>query len=137
VVTLRLVLAYFSARSVWPPPLYLTTDSIAIGESLPYPVVRSRSFNLSVDGGFTGKTARTDILSQAATFDQTSVADVKLSASQSGWLDGVTAGSLDVAKGLSVLSASRPGAATLSRLNGDRQFTKTARLLFSLQARWW
>jgi hemolysin activation/secretion protein len=105
-------------------PLDITTDSIAIGERLSYPLVRSRSFNLFVDGGFTWKTARTDILGQAATFDQTSVADVKLSASQSGWLDGVTAGSLGLAKGLSVLAASRPGAANLSRPNADPQFTK-------------
>ena len=117
-------------------PLGVTTDSINISQRLAYPVIRSRQMNLSVDGGLTWKSAKTDSLGDTLTLDQWRVADIKLSWSQSGWLDGVTAGSLGVAKGLPMAGASHPHDADLSRSNGNPDFTKIVFDLRRVQPLW-
>jgi len=70
------------------------------------------------------KMAKTEVESDLLSRDQWRVADVKLSWSQSGWLGGVTSGSVDGAKGLPILSASQSHDPVLSRVNGDPDFSK-------------
>jgi hemolysin activation/secretion protein len=105
-------------------PLGVVTDSIVISQRLAFPLIRSRAMNLTIDAGFSWKSAKTEALGNSLSFDQTRVADVKLSWSQSGWWDGVTSASIDAARGLPVLNASHKDGALLSRAKGDPDFTK-------------
>ena len=105
-------------------PLGLNTDSLTIGERLAYPIIRSRTQNLLVEGGFTVKSARTSVMQANVSNDQWRVADIRLSWSNNGWADGLTAASFGMAKGVSVMGGSRSGQTNLSRANADPGFTK-------------
>jgi len=115
-------------------PFDIATDSIIISQRLAFPLIRTRAMNLTIDAGFSWKSAKTEAFGSPIAFDQTRVADVKLSWSQSGWLDGVTSANIDVARGLPVMGASHPHDANLSRVNGDPNFTKITAELRRAQA---
>jgi hemolysin activation/secretion protein len=117
-------------------PLEIVTDSIAIGQRLSYPLMRGRRESLFIDGGFTWKSAKTDMLASNVNLDQWRIADIKLSWSQSGWFDGITAGSLGLAKGLPMAGASHPHDLNLSRVNGDPDFTKAVFDIKRIQPLW-
>ncbi len=105
-------------------PLGIATDSVILAERLSYPLIRNRSFSLYIDTGFSAKMAKTEVESELLSHDQWRTVDVKLSWSQSGWLGGVTSGSVGGAKGLPVFFASQPHATELSRVDGDPDFAK-------------
>jgi hypothetical protein len=65
-----------------------------------------------------------DALGETVTDDRIRVADLRLSWTESQWLDGQTAGSLGVVRGLPIAGASPRGAVDLSRTGADAEFTK-------------
>ena len=100
------------------------TTSTNIGQRVSYPVLRSRKENLLLDGGFTVKSAKSDVNDAALSTDYWRVLDTKASWSQNGWLGGGTAATVGMAKGVTMAGSSHKGNANLSRTNADPAFTK-------------
>ena len=105
------------------------TDSWAVGPRLTYPVIRSRSESLILDGGFTVQDARVGILGTKFSHDQWRVLDIGGSYQRANVLGGVWTSTFDVAQGLPILGASPNRIAglpnpNLSRLGALIDFTK-------------
>ena len=106
----------------------IRTDSWAAGARLTYPLIRSRSETLSLDGGFTAQDAKVDILGISISHDVWRVADLGLTYSSDKFLYGALSSTIDVAQGLPILGASPDHAANLS-LDGRSVFTKFTGLM--------
>jgi len=104
--------------------LGVVTTSTNIGQRVSYPVLRSRKENLILDGGFTMKSAKTDMLDAAFSSDTWRVLDAKASWSQNGWLGGGTAATAGIARGVTMAGSSRKGNSGMSRDGADPAFTK-------------
>ena len=105
------------------------TDSWAVGPRLTYPVLRSRSESLILDGGITVQDARVGILGTRFSHDQWRVIDIGGSYQRANVLGGVWTSTFDVAQGLPILGASpnRIGGLpnpNLSRIGALIDFTK-------------
>lgn len=104
-------------------PIEVRTDSWAIGPRLSYPLVRTRSDTLTIDGGITIQDARVDILGIGISHDKWRVADVSLAYSSRDFLTGTFSGTFDVAEGLPILGATPNHSPDLS-IGGQTTFTK-------------
>jgi len=102
----------------------IVTASTNVGQRFSYPLIRSREENLLLDGGFTMKSARTTLLGSVYSQDTWRVFDMKTSWSENGWLDGSTAATVGMAKGVTLAGSSHQGDANLSRTNANPDFTK-------------
>lgn len=100
------------------------TESWAVGQSLSYPLVRSRALNVAVEGGWKAQRSDVELLSTPFTRDDWRTADLRLSASHAN-LGGVAVqGAIGLVQGLDIFAASpRAGRAT-SRTDIDTAFTK-------------
>lgn len=105
------------------------TDSWAAGPRLTYPVIRTRSESLILDGGFTVQDARVGILGAKFSHDQWRVLDIGGSYQLANVFGGVWSSTFDVAQGLPIFGASpnridgHPNL-DLSRLGALIDFTK-------------
>lgn len=106
-------------------PIEVRTDSWAIGPRFSYPLLRSRSDTLTLDGGFTVQNATVDILGIGISHDKWRVADLGLSYSSRDFLSGDLSGTFDIAQGLSILGATPLHSPELS-LAGHTRFTKAS-----------
>lgn len=109
------------------------TRSVTLGQRAAWPLVRSRTNNLVLDGGIAVRSTTVEMQNSEYYGDRWRVVDAKLSWAQSGWLGASSSLSADVSHGLSMLGGSAKGAPTLSRLRADPDFTK---LVIDLKARW-
>jgi hemolysin activation/secretion protein len=100
------------------------TDSWSVGPRLMYPVIRTRSETLAVEGGFTVQDARVNVLGAGLSHDQWRVLDFAVSYLRSGLLGSNWAASVDVAQGLPILGATPDNSPNLSRVGGRTDFTK-------------
>jgi len=116
--------------------LKLTTNSLAAGPRLSYPVIRSRAENLSLDGGFTYQDSTINSLGTQLSHDHWRVVDVALSYSQVGFLNGSTSATFDVAQGLPWWGATENGSPSLSRPGAHTDFTKLVANLRRIQVIW-
>lgn len=111
----------------------LKTGSLAVGQRLAYPLIRSRRQNLAIEAGWTVQRSRIDLLGSRFSTDQWRTADVGLSATEAGFLGGGTVASVRVIRGLDVLGATDRTSQQASRLGADPSFTKFAAELQRLQ----
>jgi len=104
-------------------PAEVRTDSWAVGPRVSYPLSRSRSDTLTLDGGVTFQDAKVDILGVGISHDKWRVADVSLAYASRDFLAGNFSGTLDVAQGLPILGATPNHSPDLS-IGGSTTFTK-------------
>ncbi|MDE2167210.1 MAG: ShlB/FhaC/HecB family hemolysin secretion/activation protein [Alphaproteobacteria bacterium] len=109
--------------------LGLITNTLTAGPRINYPLIVSRENKLAIDGGFTVESSDIAALGQPFSHDEWRVADVAVTYQQTGFLDGVSSLSLDVAKGLEIFGASKPGSSNLSRSGGRPDFVKLSTIL--------
>ncbi|HEV2652582.1 MAG TPA: ShlB/FhaC/HecB family hemolysin secretion/activation protein [Rhizomicrobium sp.] len=102
------------------------TDSWAVGPRLTYPLIRSRSETLLLDGGFTVQEANVNSLGTGLSHDNWRVLDMGGSYQRNGLLgDGsVWTSTFDVAQGLPIFGATDNHSPELSRVGGLTDFTK-------------
>jgi hemolysin activation/secretion protein len=113
--------------------LRLVSNGITVGPHVSYPLILSRQERLSLDGGFTWQAADVHVLGAPFSHDEWRVVDAALVYQNSRWLDGVSNATLDVAKGVNLFGASKPGSIDLSRPGGRPDFTKASTQLRRVQ----
>lgn len=116
------------------PGADLTTDSMAYGPRLSYPVIRSREQSFYLDGGFTVQDATVNVLDgQVFSHDKWRVADLAATYTQNGFWYGNSSATVDVAQGLTILGATGDGSPELSRPGAKTDFTKVTGNLRRIQ----
>ena len=113
--------------------LHLTTNSVAAGPRLSYPLMRTRAQSITVDTGFTYQNSETDALGTQFSHDHWRVFDVALTYTQTGFWNGSTSGTFDVAQGLPWFGATPNGSPSLSRPDAHTDFTKLVANLKRIQ----
>ena len=116
----------------------ITTDSLAVGPRLSYPLLRSRAESLTLEGGFTYQDAEVQSGAPATqiSHDHWRVADAAVTYTQSGFWNGNTQVTLDVAQGLPFAGATENGSPSLSRPGAHTDFTKVTGTLKRIQTIW-
>ncbi len=116
----------------------ITTDSVAAGPRLSYPLIRTRAQSLTIEGGITYQNAEVLSGTPQATIshDHWRVADAALTYTQAGFWDGNTQVTVDVAQGLPVFGATENGSPSLSRPGAHTDFTKVTGTLKRIQTIW-
>lgn len=104
--------------------LQLTTNSVAIGPRLSYPLMRTRAQSITIDTGLTYQNSEIDAFGTQLTHDHWRVFDVALTYTQTGFWNGSTSGTIDVAQGLPWFGATENGSPSLSRPDAHTDFTK-------------
>src|SRR5690348_4568428 len=104
----------------------ITTDSVAAGPRLSYPLIRSRAQSLTLEGGLTYQDAEVHSGTPAAqiSHDHWRTFDAALTYTQSGFWNGNTSATLDVAQGIPGLGATENNSPSLSRPGAHIDFTK-------------
>jgi hemolysin activation/secretion protein len=116
----------------------LTTNSLAVGPRLSYPLMRTRAQSLTLEGGITYQDAEVQTGTPQATIshDHWRVADAALTYTQTGFWNGSTSATLDVAQGLPVFGATENGSTSLSRPGAHTDFTKVTGTVKRIQTIW-
>jgi hemolysin activation/secretion protein len=116
----------------------ITTDSIAVGPRLSYPLLRSREQSLTIEGGITYQDAEVLSGTPAATIshDHWRVADAAVTYTQTGFWNGNTQATFDVAQGLPVFGATENNSPSLSRPGAHTDFTKITSTVKRIQTIW-
>ena len=116
----------------------ITTNSVAVGPRLSYPLLRSRAESLTIEGGFTYQDASVESGTPAAqiSHDHWRVADVAATYTQSGFWNGNTQVTFDVAQGLPFAGATENNSASLSRPGAHTDFTKISGTVKRIQSIW-
>lgn len=116
----------------------ITTDSLAVGPRLSYPLIRSRAQSLTLEGGITYQDAEVQSGTPAATIshDHWRVADAALTYTQTGFWNGSTSATIDVAQGLPVFGATENNSPSLSRPGAHTDFTKVTSTIKRIQVIW-
>lgn len=102
----------------------LKTSSTSVGQSVSYPLIRSRRENLALEAGWTIQRSRIDLLGSQFSSDEWRTADLRLSYSDAGFLAGGTVMSVGVVKGFNIFGATDRRSTSSSRLGADPNFTK-------------
>ena len=119
--------------------LQLTTNSIAAGPRLSYPLIRTRAQSLTVEGGFTWQDAQVKSNLTPPTqisHDHWHPVDVALTYTQTGFLNGNTSATLDLAQGIPGLGATEDDSPSLSRPGAHTDFTKLTSTVKRVQVIW-
>jgi hemolysin activation/secretion protein len=116
----------------------ITTNSIAVGPRLSYPLIRTRAQSLTLEGGFTWQDATVQSGTPAAqiSHDHWHVVDAALTYTQTGFWNGSTSATFDVAQGVPGLGASPNGSVSLSRPGAHTDFTKITSTVKRIQVIW-
>jgi hemolysin activation/secretion protein len=116
----------------------ITTNSIAVGPRISYPLIRTRAQSLTLEGGITYQDAEVQSGKPAAqiSHDHWRVADAAVAYTQTGFLNGSTSATLDVAQGLPVFGATENGSTSLSRPGAHTDFTKVTSTVKRIQVIW-
>jgi hemolysin activation/secretion protein len=115
-------------------PLNLETSSQTAALTLSHPLIRSRSQNLSLRGGFTFHEGKTEIFSVEDTHDSMRVLRIGVTYDLADSWYGVNLLEIELSQGILGLGSSRNGEATLSRPNGKVDFTKATLYAARLQS---
>ena len=116
----------------------ITTNSIAAGPRLSYPLIRSRAQSLTLEGGITYQDASVQSGTPAAqiSHDHWHPVDVALTYTQTGFWNGNTSATLDVAQGIPGLGATHDNSPSLSRPGAHTDFTKVTSTVKRVQVIW-
>lgn len=99
-------------------------DSVSAGFSVGYPLLRSRSQNLSLSGGFTLRNSQTDTLGQLQSHDRIRELVATMSYDLADTYGGVNMATLGFYQGMNILNATEPGSPNLTRVDGHSDFSK-------------
>jgi hemolysin activation/secretion protein len=119
--------------------LKLTTNSVAVGPRLSYPLIRTRLQSLTLEGGFTWQDAEVHSDLPPPTqisHDHWHPVDVALTYTQTGFWNGNTSATLDVAQGIPGLGATENDSPSLSRPGAHTDFTKVTATVKRIQVIW-
>lgn len=111
----------------------LNTGSLAVGQRLAYPVIRSRRQNLAIEAGWTIQRSRINLLGSRFSTDKWRTVDIGLSATEAGFAGGGTVASVRVIHGLDIFGATDRASQQASRLGANPAFTKYAAEVQRLQ----
>jgi hemolysin activation/secretion protein len=100
------------------------SESYRVGPRVAYPIIRSRSENLTIDGGLAFATVETDLLGQKFNREDYRVLDIHGIYSIGGWLGGATAFGGTITHGLDFAGATPAGNTMVSRQGAVPDFTK-------------
>ncbi|HUK09657.1 MAG TPA: ShlB/FhaC/HecB family hemolysin secretion/activation protein [Stellaceae bacterium] len=114
----------------------VTTNSIAVGPRLSYPIIRSRNETLNIEGGWTYQDATVNAAGMQFSHDHWNVLDVGATYSQNGFWEGNTTGVIDIAQGLQIFGATENDSPSLSRIGAHTDFTKITFTLKRAQLLW-
>jgi hemolysin activation/secretion protein len=116
----------------------ITTDSLAAGPRLSYPLIRTRAQSLTLEGGITYQDAEVHSGTPAAqiSHDHWRVFDAALTYTQSGFWNGNTSATFDVAQGIPGLGATENNSPSLSRPGAHTDFTKVTGTVKRVQVIW-
>ena len=116
----------------------ITTNSVAVGPRLSYPLLRTRAQSLTLEGGITYQDAEVLSGTPAATIshDHWRVVDAALTYTQAGFWNGNTQVTVDVAQGLPVFGATENNSPSLSRPGAHTDFTKITTTVKRIQTIW-
>ena len=116
----------------------LTTNSLAVGPRLSYPLLRTRAQSLTLEGGITYQDAEVLSGTPSATIshDHWRVADAAVTYTETGFWNGSTSATLDVAQGLPFAGATENGSTSLSRPGAHTDFTKVTSTVKRIQTIW-
>jgi len=116
----------------------ITTNSIAAGPRLSYPLLRSRAESLTLEGGFTWQDASVQSGTPAAqiSHDHWHPVDFALTYTQTGFWNGNTSATFDVAQGIPGLGATHDNSPSLSRPGAHTDFTKITSTVKRVQVIW-
>jgi len=132
--------AYFTISNGAPTAsisaLQVTTNSIAAGPRLSYPLIRSRALSLTLEGGITYQDAEVLASGVQLSHDHWRVADAAVTVTQTGFWNGTTSGTFDVAQGLPVFGATPNNSPSLSRPGAHTDFTKITGTIKRIQVIW-
>jgi hemolysin activation/secretion protein len=120
-------------------PLNLETSSQSYALAYSYPLIRSRSENLSLRGSFTAHDGKTEIFGVEDTRDRIRAFRLGVTYDRADSLNGINLLDIEVSKGINGLGSSDNNDMMLSRPNGRVDFTKAtlyAARLQSLTTRW-
>ncbi len=109
----------------------LITNSTAFGARVTLPLLVTRQNEVTLDGGLTVQSSDVKVAGLTATHDEWRVFDLALTYQNSGWEDGITSVTLDVAQGIPSLGATPDS--TIER-SGDTEFTKVTTQIRRTQA---
>lgn len=102
----------------------LKTSSTSFGQSISYPLIRSRRENLALEAGWTIQRSRIDLLGSQFSSDEWRTVDLRVSYSEAGFLRGGTVLSAGIVKGFDIFGATDHRSSSSSRLGADPGFTK-------------
>ena len=105
-------------------PLDIHNDLLSFSARFRYPLIRSRTQSLFLEGGVSINRSGTDILGQELVDDRTTDGDIALLYQQNGFLNGSTSASIDLFHGLPIFGASPGDTALPSVRNFDPNFTR-------------
>ncbi len=117
----------------------LTTNSIAVGPRLSYPLIRTRAESLTLEGGITYQDAEVHAGQPQPlqiSHDHWRVADAALTYTQTGFWNGNTQATFDVAQGLPFFGATENNSPSLSRPGAHTDFTKITSTVKRIQVIW-
>lgn len=110
------------------------SDNQAYGARLTYPLIVTRDYKLTLDGGFTWQDAFLNEFTGTATdHDHWRELDLALIFEQNGFFHGTTTATLDVTQGLDILGASPAGDMNISHLGAVPDFTKFSGVVRRIQ----
>ena len=104
--------------------LEIQSRSVSAELSVSYPVIRSRSLSLSVEGGFGYRDSYTDLLGERLFEDKIRTVEAGFTADYADSLNGLTLIHAAVTKGLPILGHSENASNTLSRADASTDFLK-------------
>jgi hemolysin activation/secretion protein len=120
-------------------PLNLETSSQTAALAYSYPLIRSRSQNLSLRGSFTAHDGKTEIFGIEDTHDRLRAFRLGATFDRADSLRGINLLDIEISQGINGLGSSDKDDPMLSRPNGRTDFTKAtlyAARLQSLSDRW-
>lgn len=110
------------------------SNSQAYGARLTYPLIVTRDYKLSVDGGFTWQDSLLNEFAGLLTdHDHWRELDLALIFEQNGFLRGTTTATLDATQGLDIFGASPAGDVNVSHLGAVPDFTKFSGVVRRIQ----
>ncbi|MHB1014655.1 MAG: ShlB/FhaC/HecB family hemolysin secretion/activation protein [Desulfurivibrionaceae bacterium] len=99
-------------------------DSFSSGFTVGYPLLRSRSQNLTLSGGFTLRNSQTDTLGQLQSHDRIRELVATMNYDLADTYGGVNMTTLGFYQGMNILNATETGSPNLTRVDGHSDFSK-------------
>ncbi|PKN23566.1 MAG: ShlB/FhaC/HecB family hemolysin secretion/activation protein [Betaproteobacteria bacterium HGW-Betaproteobacteria-18] len=122
-------LSLTASQSLTRPDDYLEVyeikgDSVSAGFTVGFPLLRSRSQNFTLAGGFTLRNSQTDTLGQLQSHDRIRELVATMNYDLADTYGGVNMATLGFYQGMNILNATEPGSPNLTRVDGHSDFSK-------------